>query len=451
MPARLQAAIADSQAAAERVVGWAQLGVIVLFASLYAFSPRAGGSDMMFQPVPWVLLIYTVFTVTRMWIAWRRPLPGWFLALSVVIDMALLIGLIWSFHIQYDQPAAFYLKAPTLMYVFIFIALRCLRFEPGYVLLAGGAAAAGWLVLLFYALWDGGGMSVITRDYVAYMSGPRVLIGAEVDKIVVILVVTAVLAAGLARARDMLVRAEEEGAARASLARFFAPDIARRIAETGLAIQPGSGVERVAAIMMIDIRGFSRMSERMAPDALMSLLADYQSRLVPVIQAEGGAIDKFLGDGIMATFGAVTPEAGHCAQAMAAAEAVLDTVGLWNDARRRAGQEPVAIGIGIAGGRVVFGAVGDASRLELTVIGAPVNLAAKIEKHNRVAGTVALAEAGVVDAAEATGWRPRRSRLQRLVAAPVDGLDARLDLVAISALPVDQAVAAGRAGDQAGG
>ncbi|MFD0389294.1 hypothetical protein ACFQ4K_18305 [Tistrella bauzanensis] len=211
MPARLQAAIADSQAAAERVVGWAQLGVIVLFASLYAFSPRAGGSDMMFQPVPWVLLIYTVFTVTRMWIAWRRPLPGWFLALSVVIDMALLIGLIWSFHIQYDQPAAFYLKAPTLMYVFIFIALRCLRFEPGYVLLAGGAAAAGWLVLLFYALWDGGGMSVITRDYVAYMSGPRVLIGAEVDKIVVILVVTAVLAAGLARARDMLVRAEEEG------------------------------------------------------------------------------------------------------------------------------------------------------------------------------------------------------------------------------------------------
>ncbi|MFD0389293.1 adenylate/guanylate cyclase domain-containing protein [Tistrella bauzanensis] len=207
----------------------------------------------------------------------------------------------------------------------------------------------------------------------------------------------------------------------------------------------------MAAIMMIDIRGFSRMSERMAPDALMSLLADYQSRLVPVIQAEGGAIDKFLGDGIMATFGAVTPEAGHCAQAMAAAEAVLDTVGLWNDARRRAGQEPVAIGIGIAGGRVVFGAVGDASRLELTVIGAPVNLAAKIEKHNRVAGTVALAEAGVVDAAEATGWRPRRSRLQRLVAAPVDGLDARLDLVAISALPVDQAVAAGRAGDQAGG
>lgn len=436
MPARLQMAIAEAEAGAERLVGWAQVGIILLFGTLYLVSPKAGGSDLMFMPVPWALGIYTVFTVIRLKLAYLGPLPGWYLALSVVADMALLIGLIWSFHIQYHQPAAFYLKAPTFIYVFIFIALRCLRFEPRYVLLAGMAAAGGWLVLLFYALWEGGGMGVITRDYVAYMSGPLVLIGAEIDKIVVILVVTVVLAAGLARARALLVRAEEEGAARASLARFFAPDVARRIAETGLAMTPGSGAEREATIMMIDIRGFTRMSERLAPDALMSLLAEYQARLVPVIQAEGGAIDKFLGDGIMATFGAVAPDPAHGARAMAAATAVLDAVARWNGARRLAGLDAVAIGIGIAGGRVVFGAVGDESRLELTVIGAPVNLAAKIEKHTRKAGVAALAEAAVVDAAEAAGWRAGPGvGLRRLGAAPVDGLDGAVTLVAIEATP----------------
>ena len=61
----------------------------------------------------------------------------------MVIDIVMLMGLIWSFHIQYHQPASFYLKAPTLLYVFIFIALRALRFEPRFVLTAGLVAAAG--------------------------------------------------------------------------------------------------------------------------------------------------------------------------------------------------------------------------------------------------------------------------------------------------------------------
>ena len=61
-------------------------------------------------------------------------MPAWFLTLSVAADLTLLMMLIWSFHIQYDQPASFYLKAPTLLYVFIFIALPALRFEARFVL-----------------------------------------------------------------------------------------------------------------------------------------------------------------------------------------------------------------------------------------------------------------------------------------------------------------------------
>jgi adenylate cyclase len=78
------------------------------------------------------LTAYFAFTLGRLIGSHRGQLPNW-----------LLMALIWSFHIQYMQPASFYLKAPTMIYAFIFIALRALRFEPRFILLAGAAAALG--------------------------------------------------------------------------------------------------------------------------------------------------------------------------------------------------------------------------------------------------------------------------------------------------------------------
>lgn len=209
-----------------------------------------------------------------------------------------------------------------MLYVFIFIALRSLRFEARYVILAGAAAALGWLMLVGYAIYDEGGMSVITRDYVAYMTSALVLLGAEFDKVISILVVTLILAATIVRARNLLVRSVADNAAKSQLSRFFAPEIATRIAESEQDIAPGQGVTREAAIMMVDIRSFTIMAEKMGATDLIGLLAEYQSRMVPAIQAESGAIDKFLGDGIMATFGAALPSETFAADALRAADAV---------------------------------------------------------------------------------------------------------------------------------
>jgi hypothetical protein len=102
------------------------------------------------------------------------------LSLSVIADMALLMVLIWSFHRAYQQPPSFYLRAPTPLYVFIFIALHSLRFDARYVLLAGATAITGWSLLVLYAAaFETGGMSV-TRDYVEYMTGNTILLGAEI-------------------------------------------------------------------------------------------------------------------------------------------------------------------------------------------------------------------------------------------------------------------------------
>src|SRR3546814_4233595 len=90
--------------------------------------------------------------------------------------------LIWRFHIEYLQPAGFYLKAPTLLYVFIFIALRALRFDVTFLLLTGLSAALGWMYLVYFAASFDSLESPITRSYVEYMTSNKVLRGAEFDR-----------------------------------------------------------------------------------------------------------------------------------------------------------------------------------------------------------------------------------------------------------------------------
>ena len=196
-------AIAEQQDAAERLIAWTQFGIIVTFGILYAISPKTSDIEPWMTPVGMSLVAYFAFSVLRVWLAYQIRLPAWFLALSVAADLALLMMLIWSFHIQYDQPASFYLKAPTLLYVFIFIALRALRFEARYVLLAGLVSALGWLALVFYVVSIDPQENMITRNYIAYMTSNAILLGAEFDKVISILMVTGILCLALVRAREL--------------------------------------------------------------------------------------------------------------------------------------------------------------------------------------------------------------------------------------------------------
>src|SRR5690606_1157927 len=133
-------------------------------------------------------------------LAHRGHLASWLLYVSVVVDMALLLGLIWSFHLQYGQPPSFYLKAPTLLYVFIFIALRALRFEARFVIVSCLVAAIGWGFMIAYVVLSESGNPMTTRNYVTYLTSNSILLGAEFDKIISILVVTGVLAVAIYRA-----------------------------------------------------------------------------------------------------------------------------------------------------------------------------------------------------------------------------------------------------------
>lgn len=227
VPARIRAAIERQQDDSERLTAWIQLGIVLFFALLYWVAPKTYSGNLMFPPVTFALAGFMAAALLRLIVAHRGRAPGWFVGGLIVVDISLLLLLIWSFHIQYQQPPAFFLKAPTLLNVFIFIALRALRFEALYVILAGCTAAVGWLILASWVVFTDPGM--VTRDYVHYLTANAVLIGAEIDKVIAILVVTAVLSLAILRARRLLVTAIVEAAAAQDLSRFFAPEIAHRI------------------------------------------------------------------------------------------------------------------------------------------------------------------------------------------------------------------------------
>ena len=431
LPERTRQAIREDQAQAEILIAWVQLAIVVAFALLYGLAPQAVmRAEPHLEPLPWVLGAYAVVTSIRLGLAYARALGRVLLSLSVVVDLGLLMLLIWGFHIQYAQPPAFYLKVPTLLTAFIFIALRALRFEVRYVALAGVSAAIGWACLVAYAVIATPD-AVVMRDFVGYMTGNRILIGAEVEKILAILAVTAVLGLAIARARRLLVRAAVDGAAARDLARFFDPNVAERIRSADQPLKAGEGEARDAAILFLDIRGFTRLGATLAPSALMALLTEYHARLVPLIQRHAGTIDKFLGDGILATFGAAERSERYAADALEAVDAVMAEAARWQAERQETGEPPLAINAGLAVGRIVFGAVGDERRLEYTVIGDTVNLAAKLEKHNKLEGTRALATSETCRIADEQGYRaPRPPELRP--ARLVSGLAEPLDLVVLA-------------------
>ena len=386
VPARIHEVINEQQFESEKLIGWVQLVLVVTFGILYVLAP-APAEMASFRLEPWALALYFLFTVIRLRCAYKRFLPRWLLVLSVVMDIGLLMALIWSFHIKYDQPPTFYLKAPTMIYVFIFIALRALRFEPKYILITGAVSVIGWLVLVIYAITATPGDPMITRNYVTYLTANSVLIGAEIDKMLSIIVVTLVLAAAVLRAQRTFYRATIDHSAAEDLSRFVLREVANHITSADRAIQPGDGESRVASVVFTDIEAFSTVSERLSPKELAQTLNDYFCAVGEIISANGGGITQYQGDLILITYNAVTNDDDHAANAIKTALAIQE---LCENRTFGPHENWLLTRCGVNTGEIVVGAIGTEERLASTVHGDEVNIAARLEQLNKEFGTYIL-------------------------------------------------------------
>ena len=422
---RVAAAIAASQRESERWVAAAQIAVIGAAALAYTFTPRGFSPDAPIAALPLGIFAMVVLIALRAWFAYSWQLTDPVLAASVVAEMVVMLGMLWGFAPQYETTLSVALKNALFVAIFVLIALRALRFEPIWVWLSGLTAAAGWTVLTLCA-WHEAGPAGQTMDFVVAATSGRIDIHDEIIRVSAILIVTAVLAIALARARLTLARAVASSQSADALSRFFDSEVADQITTTDLAPMAGQSVMREAAIMFTDLRGFTRASASLSPADLIALISEYQNVVLPVVRAHGGNIDKFMGDGILASFGAVRASSAYAADALRCIGALLEASRRWARERESRGLDALAIGIGVAHGPVTFGIIGVERRLEYTVIGETVNLAAKLEKHNKVESARACAPATLValaatqDAqAPTTGFETRHACTVAGVAEPM--------------------------------
>lgn len=383
LPLRLLKSIQEQQERSEILISVIQLVIVSIFGLLYAVSPKTFTQEASFAPVPWVLAAYLAFSLIRFKLAIERKLPDWMLYLSSVVDVALLLGLIWSFHLQYEQPPSFYLKVPTFLYLFIFIAIRALHFDPRFVIASGISAAVGWILMVLYVLFQDPADNMITRNYVEYMTSNSILIGAEFDKIISLLMVTAVLAMALQRARKLLVESVIEGSAARDLSRFVPEEVVQKVIQSEEGATTGKGEVNESTILFTDIEGFTSISETLSPQQLIEALNRYFSLIAQPIAQYGGVISQFQGDAVLATFNMPKPDEDHASNAVRAALSIQAIL---------TGQEfgegiPFNTRIGINTGRVVGGLVGSGDRVGYTVHGDNVNLAARLEQLNKDYGT----------------------------------------------------------------
>jgi class 3 adenylate cyclase len=174
----------------------------------------------------------------------------------------------------------------------------------------------------------------------------------------------------------MVAALAEREKLREAFGSYVDPDLAERILEEGTTLE-GEDVE--VTVLFVDIRDFTAWAENAAASEVVGALNAFYEHVVPVLTRHGGHANKFIGDGLLGVFGAPDRRADHADRGVAAALEIAAVV------RERYG-ERLRVGVGVNSGRVLAGTVGGGGRLEFTVIGDPVNTAARVERATRETG-----------------------------------------------------------------
>ena len=200
-------------------------------------------------------------------------------------------------------------------------------------------------------------------------------------------------------------RIEREERIRERLSRYHSPGVVEEIASDASGV-----IDRVrtrnVSVFFADIVGFTSAAEGMDPDSLSRFLSTFFTFAADAIFAEGGTLDKFIGDAVMAFFGAPIVQPDHARRAVSAAAKLVEAVKAWNRERAARGEPPIAVRIGENTGNAVVGDIGSEQRVDYTVLGNTVNVAARIEEYVAGPNEVAVGEETARLTAEEFAYEP---------------------------------------------
>jgi adenylate cyclase len=315
---------------------------------------------------------------------------------NALIETSLPSVIIYGLSHQMNPQSVFAFWPPMLY--FIFIVLSTLRLDFWLSLWTGAVAAVQQLVL---ALW------LVPIDVAA--DRPEETIYYHASRSIVLLVaglVAGMVAVSLRRQFENSVAAAQ---ARDRVTNLFGQHVSPAVVEQLLDAKLVSET-RPVCILFLDIRGFTAMTRTRPAAETVALLNDFFAEMVAIVDHHNGIINKFLGDGFLALFGAPLVDPMAAQKALAAGHAMLAAVDKWNAERP---QQAMRVGIGIHTGDAVTGTVGSPQRKEYTVIGDAVNLAARLEQLTKETGSRLLVsdsmrEAAMPDGATDLGPMPIR-------------------------------------------
>ncbi|HKU16250.1 MAG TPA: adenylate/guanylate cyclase domain-containing protein [Steroidobacteraceae bacterium] len=233
---------------------------------------------------------------------------------------------------------------------------------------------------------------------------------------------------------EMVDGLEERELIRDTFGRFVSHDVAEAVLAGRVPLQ---GERREVSILFQDIRGFTSLSERLDPAVLLRLLNQFFTEVVAAVEAEGGVVKQFLGDGVMALFGAPQPYEDHAERAVRAALGIVTRLRALNEKLAEQGIDPLEIGVGIHSGTVVAGLIGPDNRIEYGVVGDAVNLASRVESLTREM------QATILVSREIAAQLGPAFALGRTATLPVKGKSQPVEVVEVVSLcqPVDSSAA----------
>jgi adenylate cyclase len=193
----------------------------------------------------------------------------------------------------------------------------------------------------------------------------------------------------------------EKERVRALLGKVVSPEIANELLSRDVEL---GGEEREVSILFADVRGFTSLCEGQSPQGILALLNEYFSAVTAVIEAEGGVVDKYIGDAVMALFGAPLSCSDAPARAVRAALGMQRAVASLNRNFAARGLKPIDIGVGVHSDRVVVGNMGSSTRLNYTAIGDGVNLASRLEGLTKYYGVALVVSAQTAALAPGLQW-----------------------------------------------
>ncbi len=342
-----------------------------------------------------VVAVFAVLAFIQLAAASGGPGRAWVKYVFTALEMALLAVVLvhpnpLASHMA-EIPPAMFVRGQNFLYFFVLLALTALSLSPGYVLWSGIAAGAAWSSGVLWVIAQPGTVTVTTfAEYRAMTLADRAAAQFDPDyvdvivwqqQVLLILVVAGLIALAAGRARRVVERQAILERDRASLARYFSPNIVDNLIQLD---NPLGAVRRQdVAVLFCDLVGFTGMAATETPERVIGFLREHYARLEEAVFACGGTVDNYFGDTMMATFGTPHPGTDDAARALRCGRLILERIDTWNRERAERNEPAVRVGIGIHYGPAVLGNIGGERRLEFTAIGDTVNIAKRLESLTR--------------------------------------------------------------------